>query len=197
MKIWHDNSGKEEKASWFLKYIIVHDVQTREKFYFMCQKWLAIEKDDGKIQRELFIACEKQKSHIGYLLKNQVQYALSDSHLWYSVFARPVHSSFTRLDRVTCCFVILYLTMLMNIIYYGASNEVHRNNTYLLDSQAVLFNVFGIFKVSLEQVIHVFKVFLYSGYSVFVPCHRPVPVLSNAFFRVIRIQERLRTFKDA
>jgi hypothetical protein len=30
-----------------LKYIIVCDLQTLEKSYFICQKWFAVEKDDG------------------------------------------------------------------------------------------------------------------------------------------------------
>lgn len=47
--IWHDNSGKNNLASWFLKYIIVKDVQTKEKYYFICQKWLAVDIDDGKV----------------------------------------------------------------------------------------------------------------------------------------------------
>jgi polycystin 1L2 len=46
IRIWHDNTGSGDDASWFLKYVIVHDVQTRERFYFVCNKWLAVEKDD-------------------------------------------------------------------------------------------------------------------------------------------------------
>ena len=123
MKIWHDNSGKGDNASWFLKYIIVHDLQTREKFYFICQDWLAVEKSDGKIERELFIACDAQKTEMKFLIKKQTKHDIKDLHLWYSIFARPVQSTFTRLDRVTCCFVLLYISMLINILYYGAANE--------------------------------------------------------------------------
>ncbi|CAF1681875.1 unnamed protein product, partial [Adineta ricciae] len=32
IRIWHDNSGENSSASWFLKYIIVRDLQTMEKF---------------------------------------------------------------------------------------------------------------------------------------------------------------------
>ena len=127
MKIWHDNSGQGDGASWFLKFIIVHDLQKREKFYFICQNWLAVEYSDGKIERELFVSCEKQKTELKYLLQKQAKYNMSDSHLWFSVFNRPIQSSFTRLDRVTCCFVLLYITMLINILYYGVANE--SNNT--------------------------------------------------------------------
>ena len=119
LRVWHDNSGKGDKASWFLKYIIVHDLQTREKFYFLCQNWLAVEKSDGLIDRVLFVSGEAQKTEIIYLMQKQAKQNLSDGHLWISIFARPVHSSFTRLDRVTCAFVLLYISMLMNIMYYG------------------------------------------------------------------------------
>ena len=47
--LWHDNTGQGDTASWFLKYIIVRDLQTMEKFHFICQRWFAVEKDDGKV----------------------------------------------------------------------------------------------------------------------------------------------------
>ena len=72
MKIWHDNSGKGDFASWFLKFIIVKNLQNGEKFYFLCQDWLAVEKSDGKIERELFVACKPQITEIKYLLNLKV-----------------------------------------------------------------------------------------------------------------------------
>ncbi len=49
LHIWHDNSGEGSSASWFLKYIIIRDLQTMEKFHFIAQRWFAVEKDDGKV----------------------------------------------------------------------------------------------------------------------------------------------------
>ena len=49
MRVWHDNSGSGASASWFLKYIVVRDLQTMEKNHFICQKWLGVEKDDGVV----------------------------------------------------------------------------------------------------------------------------------------------------
>ncbi len=142
MKLWHDNSGKGDFASWFLKYLIVHDLQTREKFYFICQDWLAVEKSDGKLERELFVACEPQKTELKYFLQKEAKHNSNDSHIWLSVFNRPVQSSFTRLDRVTCCFVLLYLSSLLNILYYGPSRD---------SNSLSIFN-FGLFSISLQQV---------------------------------------------
>ena len=49
IRIWHNNSGKGSCSSWFLKYLIIRDLQTMETFHFLCQKWLAVEQDDGKV----------------------------------------------------------------------------------------------------------------------------------------------------
>ena len=150
LKIWHDNSGKGDTASWFLKYIIVHDLQTREKFYFICQNWLAVEKSDGKIERELFVACDPQKTELKYLMKKQASHYMMDNHLWFSVFYRPVQSTFSRLDRVTCCFLFHYISMFLNIVCYGTL-AISANKQNQID--------FSLFSVSLEQVRETLKTF--------------------------------------
>jgi hypothetical protein len=50
IRIWHDNTGQDSSSSWFLKYIIIRDLQTMEKFHFISQQWFAVEKDDGKVR---------------------------------------------------------------------------------------------------------------------------------------------------
>jgi len=143
LKIWHDNSGKGDKASWFLKYIIVRDMQTREKFYFLCNNWLAVEHGDGKLKRGLFIALEKQKTELKYLLEKQAKTYLTDNHLWLSVFSKPVQSSFTSFDRVTCCFVFHYLAMVLTILYY--------NNSIGLLPNSIQIDL-SVFNFTIEQV---------------------------------------------
>ena len=49
LRIWHDNTGIGDYASWFLGVVIVRDVQTGEKFQFINNQWLAVEKDDGQV----------------------------------------------------------------------------------------------------------------------------------------------------
>ena len=123
LRVWHDNSGKGGMASWYLKFILVHDLQTREKHYFLCEKWLAVEKEDGLIDRVLPVAGESQKTEIAYLAQKQTKKNISDGHLWFSIFIKPVNSAFSRVERVTSCFVLLYISMLMNIMYYGMGTD--------------------------------------------------------------------------
>ena len=132
VKIWHDNSGGSPyDSSWYLKHIVIRDLHTREKFYFICEKWLALDKDDCLIERVLTLSSDEDKRKLKYLLTKQTEQKFSDSHLWFSIFARPVQSSFTRLDRVTCCFVLLSMSMLMNIMYYGMDNSASQDGLRL------------------------------------------------------------------
>ena len=49
IRLWHDNTGQGTSASWFLKYIIVQDLQTLQKFHFIAQRWFAVEEQDGLV----------------------------------------------------------------------------------------------------------------------------------------------------
>ena len=124
LKVWHDNAGKGINADWYLKCVIVHDLQTREKFYFIGQRWLSLDQDgDCKLDALLPVAGDMQKQEYKYMLEKQTKQNMSDGHLWFSVVARPVQSGFDRLERWTCCIVLLFLAMLVNILYYDVDKS--------------------------------------------------------------------------
>ena len=102
-------------------------MQTRDKSYFICEKWLALDKEDGLIERIMPLSSQEDKLKLKYLLSKQTKQKLSDAHLWFSIFARPAQSAFNRLDRLTCCFVLLSISMLMNIMYYGMDNSPNQD----------------------------------------------------------------------
>jgi hypothetical protein len=56
-----------------------------------------------------------------------------------SIFNRPVHSSFTRLDRVQCSFVFIYLSMALNILYYQQNSSSSQYS--LIDIEIVSFTI--------------------------------------------------------
>jgi polycystin 1L2 len=142
MKIWHDNSGNGDEASWYLKHILVRDLQTRETFYFKCENWLAVEKGDGRLERDLFVTSDELSNRKLKYFKN-AENSLLNLHLWLSVFYKPVQSTFTRLDRVTCCFVFHYFAMAFSLLYYDSmqTSSVNRNDIN-----------FVFFQISIQQV---------------------------------------------
>jgi len=69
---------------------------------------------------------------------------MSDGHLWFSIFSRSLSNKFTRLQRCTCCFVLFFLTMFFNILYYDLIEEEEDNDQLILS--------FGPFHIKLQQV---------------------------------------------
>ena len=59
MRIWHDNSGRDDYASWFLSAMIIVDIQTGERTEFLLNRWLANEKEDGAVSLMHTIFCYK------------------------------------------------------------------------------------------------------------------------------------------
>ena len=49
MRIWHDNSGKGDNQSWFLSYVAIRDIQTKERFYFLANTWFSVVEGDGEV----------------------------------------------------------------------------------------------------------------------------------------------------
>nr|XP_025742588.1 lipoxygenase homology domain-containing protein 1 [Callorhinus ursinus] len=51
IRIRHDNTGN--RPGWFLDRIDITDLKKEITYYFPCQRWLAVEEEDGQLSREL------------------------------------------------------------------------------------------------------------------------------------------------
>ncbi|XP_077985128.1 polycystin-1-like protein 2 [Glandiceps talaboti] len=123
LRIWHDNSGKGAAASWFLTRVEVIDVQTDNKYFFLCDKWLAVEKGDGKVERFLRSASDEDMTRFSNLFSFTTRKEFTDGHIWFSVLSRPNRSNFSRVQRLSCCLSLLYLTMIANCMFFRTDNE--------------------------------------------------------------------------
>ena len=74
-------------------------------------KWLAVDKTDGKIEREIATS-EKGVGFWKVLTAKGAQY-FADYHMWCSIMTRPAFSALSRVHRVTCCLCLLlaYMTL--------------------------------------------------------------------------------------
>ncbi|XP_061175461.1 uncharacterized protein LOC133184410 [Saccostrea echinata] len=140
LHIWHDNSGKGKFASWYLRNVVLRDVQTDQKYIFICNRWLAVEEDDGMIDRLIPVAGKEQMTEFSHLFTEKTTKSLSDGHLWFSVIARPPQSRFTRAQRVSCCLCLLFMSMLTNAMFYEKGES--DNNAF----------TFGPFALTPEQI---------------------------------------------
>ena len=53
VKLRHDNSNFS--PSWFVDRVEVRDVETDKLYPFVCERWLSKKKEEGKIQRTLYV----------------------------------------------------------------------------------------------------------------------------------------------
>ena len=54
----------------------------------------------------------------GHVFYGHTRKNLNDGHIWFSIFARPAGSRFTRMQRAACCMMLLWMEMLVNIMWY-------------------------------------------------------------------------------
>ena len=121
LKMWHDLSGIN--SSWYLSYVIIRDTQTNEQYIFACDRWFALEKGNGSVSRVLQVSDTKQLTSFGILFRTKTSKDMFDGHLWISVVGKPSKSTFTRVQRLTCCMSLLFSTMITNAMFYNIGNE--------------------------------------------------------------------------
>ena len=123
LRIWHDNTGRGNYASWHCTAIVIRDIQTNEMFEFVVNRWFASEKDDGQIDRLIPSSGDAQKNEFKHLFNFTGEKSIRESHLWFSIFMRSERSRFTRCQRVSACMALLYLSMLADAMWYDTVPE--------------------------------------------------------------------------
>ncbi|KAM3828793.1 polycystin-1-like protein 3 [Vipera latastei] len=121
VRLWHDSSGTS--PAWYVNRLLVHDVATDQKWYFLCNSWLAIDVGDCVLDKVFPVATEQDMKQFSNLFFMKTSRGFRDSHIWYSVFNRCPRSSFTRAQRVSCCFSLLLCTMLTSIMFWGVPKD--------------------------------------------------------------------------
>ncbi|KFP35081.1 Polycystic kidney disease and receptor for egg jelly-related protein, partial [Chlamydotis macqueenii] len=130
-RVWHNNTGPS--PSWFLSRAKVENMSTRKTWFFMCRKWLSLEKSDRLLERTFAVTNPKTPlPRIDYFLID-LNDRLTQSHLWFSIFAHFLTGTFSRLQRLSTCLAILLLKLLVNIMFFNANKneEAPRHLRYL------------------------------------------------------------------
>ncbi|XP_074514137.1 polycystin-1-like protein 2 [Sebastes fasciatus] len=121
IRLWHNNSGSH--PAWYVGNVMVQDLQTEQKWHFLCNSWLAIDIGDCSLDKVVPVSTEMDLKRFSNLFFMKTTRDFSDGHLWYSVISRPPSSTFTCVQRVSCCFTLLLCTMLTSIMFYGIPTD--------------------------------------------------------------------------
>ena len=114
------------------------------RFFFICDRWMAVEEDDGMVERilpvagtgdltqfKLPVAGTGDLTQFKQLFNKSVRKKMTNDHLWVSVFSRPTRSSFTRVQRISCCVALLFLTMITNCMFFKAQDPDHATEVHI------------------------------------------------------------------
>ncbi|XP_028289475.1 polycystic kidney disease protein 1-like 2 [Parambassis ranga] len=167
IRLWHNNSGSH--PAWYVSNVMVQDLQTERKWHFLCNSWLAIDVGDCCIDTVFPVASEGELKKFSNLFFMKTTKDFSDGHLWFSVINRPRSSTFTCVQRVSCCFSLLLCTMLTSVMFYGIPKDPSEQTMDL-----------GHFKFTWQQ----FMVGVQSSLIMF-----PVNILIVSIFRNTRPRE--------
>lgn len=143
LRIWHDNSGYPPYDNWQLQTIIVRDLQTRDKYIFEANTWLAFDRGDMTVDVLLKPSESQSNTSLSQEFYNKVNRSANDDHMWMSIFLRPRGSRFSRRERVSAAALFLYLSMLVSAAWHDT----------LADSPHSGIFEFSSFTLSVEQVI--------------------------------------------
>ena len=106
-----------------MRSIFAIDLSNDREYNFVCDSWLAVESDDGQIERTLKVAKDKDLKQFHLVFASTVSKGLMDGHIWFSVFMRPKQSPFTRVRRLSACLALIFLVMLTNAMFFGAGDD--------------------------------------------------------------------------
>ncbi|XP_061520016.1 polycystin-1 [Phycodurus eques] len=119
IRIWHDNTGLD--PSWYVHHVVVWDPMTDHMFFFLVDDWLSVENPkNGTVEKEILASCPEELSQFQRILSSQLLFGMVERHLWLSLWERPIHSVFTRAQRVTCSALMLHLYLALAALWYGA-----------------------------------------------------------------------------
>lgn len=166
MKVWHDDSGAS--PSWFLTSVTVHDLTNGETYQFVCNRWLAIEYDDGEVERTLHLATNEELNTFRTLFYKNIKMCFTEYHLWLSVFFRPAKSNFTRTQRITCCLALIYTVIVVASVVYTFTENSFKQRIIIPDLPVVRLSVYEIVVGILIGL-----------------CVTPITMIISAMFRII------------
>ena len=112
----------------FLEQITVRDINTKHICHFICNNWIT--PDEGEDVATYSLTLMKEMPYT-YTLRVKSLQSMRDQHLWLSIFLCPRHSTFTRVQRLSCGFALVMSGMLVNMIFYDIDmSDVHEELIY-------------------------------------------------------------------
>ena len=93
------------------------------RYEFSHRKWLSRDQGDCRTHVTLHPMGDNERRSFDYLFPELFRRDLFDSHLWLSVVKRPRPSVYTRVQRLSTCLALLFLSMVASAMWFGTEPE--------------------------------------------------------------------------
>ncbi|XP_065660243.1 uncharacterized protein LOC105846130 isoform X4 [Hydra vulgaris] len=113
IQIWHDNS----EGGWYIKNIVITDLQTKKKFLFIGHRWIATNCNPSS-DCVIPVASIEESTNFTFVFKTKFCNKFLDEHLWFSIFASPSKSNFTRCQRLSVAVSLMMTSMAISTFFY-------------------------------------------------------------------------------
>ncbi|CAH1230901.1 PKD2 [Branchiostoma lanceolatum] len=123
LHIWHDNTGDGDAASWFLRNMIIKDMQTDKVYQFVCYDWLSDNRGDCQVQKVLHVSNHEQLRSFSTMFRENTNALFYDQHMWTSPVVSPEGSSFSKSERLSCCWAVVNSMMVASAMWYRDDND--------------------------------------------------------------------------
>ncbi|XP_078520977.1 polycystin-1 [Lissotriton helveticus] len=148
IRIWHDNKGLS--PSWYLQHVIVKDLQSGKRYFFLANDWLSVGREGRghMVEKEVLAASDADLRKFSRIFVAELQRGLSEKHVWLSMWDRPPRSRFTRVQRATCCWLLIFLFFCANAVWYGVVGDVRHSDAAISRSLPVSVDTVAVGLVS-------------------------------------------------
>ncbi|XP_052262319.1 polycystic kidney disease protein 1-like 2 isoform X2 [Dreissena polymorpha] len=168
LHVWLEGSGIGHQ-SWYLSKIVCRELFCKQNVYvFPCNRWLTAEKEV-----HLLPVAFKDLTRFGNIFFTETRKCLTDSQLWNSLLSQPTRNNFTRVQRVSCIFSLVMMSMLASAMFHQVANVATNSQGYTL----------GPVKFTLHEVY----ISIVSSVVVF-----PVSLVTDQLFRRSQVRVQVR-----
>ena len=96
------------------------------RYLFSCNRWFAEGQEDGRTDRILRLT-SKDSIESGIILRSNLNRKFYEDHLWLSIIFRKCRSTYTRVQRLSTAWALLFLTMISNAMWFKDASDTVTN----------------------------------------------------------------------
>ncbi|XP_056363438.1 polycystin family receptor for egg jelly [Oenanthe melanoleuca] len=116
-------NDEDKSPTWFLSRAEVEDMSTRKAWFFLCRKWIFLDKNNPSRDWKFSVTDpEIPLPKLDYFLIN-FNRRLTEYHLWLSIFAPVIAGAFTRFQRLSTFLAVILFSLLVNIMFFNAEKD--------------------------------------------------------------------------